>query len=64
MLSSLDRRHCSKVGKNFLASLRTFFKLGQRQPLKKKTVNWARTRLTMIVYYNKLVKRALLVIAN
>ena len=55
MLSSLEKRY-SKIGTIFLASLSTFFLIRAEATVEKKTVNWARTKLAMIVYYNKLVK--------
>ena len=41
---------------------RHFFSIRAEATVEKKTVNWARTKLTMIVYYNKLVKRAFLLL--
>ena len=49
MLSSLDRRHCSKVKKNFFGQFKGIFEIRAEATVKKKTVNWARTKLTLIV---------------
>ena len=58
MLLSLEKRHCSKIGTIFWTSFKTFFSFRAEATVEKKTANWARTKLAMTVYYNKLMKRA------